>query len=172
MSKLTFTFIFKVWEVNHLLREDIQAKPPASVCLVIDVSRISHYFLAFVHDHSKKNPIAWAQKHFYEVCLLLIEVLNLPNKSSLGSVNEMPSVGGEVLPPNVLGVVPQSTHLKVQNWQRSKWELNQTWFGRDSKSLLEFALTCPGVSPVCHRAFLKCSPGPVVELTTLIDRPE
>ena len=33
-------------------------------------------------------------------------------------------------------------------------------------------LTCPGVSPVCQSAFLRCSPGPVVELTTLMDSPE
>lgn len=39
-------------------------------------------------------------------------VLNSPNKSRLGSVGQMPSVGSEVLPANVLGVVPQGAHLK------------------------------------------------------------
>ena len=33
-------------------------------------------------------------------------------------------------------------------------------------------LTCPSVLPVCHRAFLRCSPVPVVEFTTLRDTPE
>lgn len=32
--------------------------------------------------------------------------------------------------------------------------------------------TCPGVFPVCHKAFLRCSPAPVVELTTLSETPE
>lgn len=32
--------------------------------------------------------------------------------------------------------------------------------------------TWPGVSPVCHRAFRRCSPGPVVEFTTFTERPE
>lgn len=34
------------------------------------------------------------------------------------------------------------------------------------------SLTCPGVFPVCQRAFRKCSPVPVVEFTTLSDTPE
>lgn len=101
------------------------------------------------------------------------EVLVSPDKSSLGSVGQMPSVGSEVFPANILGVVPQSAHLKVT--------ISKSY---NEKSLKRFpqlrlklwvssaVLTWPGVSPVCHRAFLRCSPGPVVELTTLIDRPE
>lgn len=34
------------------------------------------------------------------------------------------------------------------------------------------APTWPGVFPVCHSAFRRCSPGPVVEFTTLTERPE
>lgn len=47
------------------------------------------------------------------------EDLNSPNKSSLGSVGQVPSVGSEVLPANVFGVMPQSAHLKEKkekNW--------------------------------------------------------
>lgn len=40
------------------------------------------------------------------------EDLYQPNESSLGSVSQMPSVGGEILPADVLGVVPQSADLK------------------------------------------------------------
>lgn len=40
------------------------------------------------------------------------DVLDLPNKSSLGSVGKKPSIGSEVFPANVLGVVPQSANLK------------------------------------------------------------
>lgn len=43
------------------------------------------------------------------------EALNSPYQSSLGSVGQMPSVGGEVFPADVLWVVPQSTHLKWMN---------------------------------------------------------
>lgn len=35
----------------------------------------------------------------------------LPYKTSLRSVNEMPPIRCVILPTNVLGVVPQSTHL-------------------------------------------------------------
>lgn len=40
------------------------------------------------------------------------EDLYQPNESSLGSVSQMPSVGSEILPADVLGVVPQSADLK------------------------------------------------------------
>ncbi len=52
------------------------------------------------------------------------EDLNSPNKATLGSVGQMPSVGGEVLPANVLGVVPQSAHLKdeIQRLKREKFQ--------------------------------------------------
>lgn len=46
------------------------------------------------------------------------EDLNSPNKSSLGSVGQVPSVGSEVLPANVFGVMPQSAHLKKRRRRR------------------------------------------------------
>lgn len=39
-------------------------------------------------------------------------MLNQPDESSFGSVGQMPPVGCEVLPADVLGVVPQGTHLE------------------------------------------------------------
>lgn len=45
------------------------------------------------------------------------EELYQPDESSLGSVGEMPSVGGEILPADVLGVVPQSADLKQMKWR-------------------------------------------------------
>lgn len=38
--------------------------------------------------------------------------------------------------------------------------------------VISVTFTWPGVFPVCHRALRRCSPGPVVEFTTLMDRPE
>ena len=43
------------------------------------------------------------------------EDFSSPDKSSLGSVGQVPSVGSEVLPANILGVVPQSAHLERTN---------------------------------------------------------
>lgn len=40
------------------------------------------------------------------------KTLSLPNKSCSWSVDEMPSVGSEVFPSNIFGVVPESAHLK------------------------------------------------------------
>lgn len=40
------------------------------------------------------------------------------------------------------------------------------------KYVVSAILTWPGVFPVCHRALRRCSPGPVVEFTTLMERPE
>lgn len=91
--------------------------------------------------------------------------------SGFGSVDQVPSVGSVIFPANVLGVVPKGTHLQtVQN------KVSRTF--QKAKSLershdsLRMIRTCPSVSPVCHKAFLRCSPGPVVEFTTLIDSPE
>lgn len=38
--------------------------------------------------------------------------LSSPDESRLGPVDQVPSVGGVVFPADVLGVVPQSTHLR------------------------------------------------------------
>lgn len=43
----------------------------------------------------------------------ILSVHTVPDESSLGSVGQVPSVGGVVLPANVLGVVPQSAHLHM-----------------------------------------------------------
>lgn len=43
------------------------------------------------------------------------EDFSSPDKSSLGSVGQVPPVGGKVLPANVLGVVPQSANLENKN---------------------------------------------------------
>lgn len=49
----------------------------------------------------------------------------------------------------------------------------ECWSSAHPLSLLQgLVLTWPGVFPVCHRAFRRCSPGPVVEFTTFTERPE
>lgn len=53
------------------------------------------------------------------------EDLNSPNKSSLGSVGQVPPVGSEVLPANVFGVMPQSAHLKQKELELLKWKYCQ-----------------------------------------------
>lgn len=52
---LTFAFVLEIGEVNHLLREDVQAKSSTSVRFVIDVSRIGHNSFAFIHDNPEKS---------------------------------------------------------------------------------------------------------------------
>jgi len=85
-------------------------------------------------------------------------------------MSQVPSVSSEVLPSHVLRVMPQCAHLKLIEVRNvgTHIQLSNLIF----ITVTSVRFTCPGVSPVCQRAFLRCSPGPVVELTTLIDSPE
>ncbi len=96
---------------------------------------------------------------------------HLPDMSGCGSVDQLPSVGSVILPANFLGIMPQSTNLQmVQNKVSRTFQTpNSIECSHDSLRAIH---TCPSVSPVCHKAFLRCSPGPVVEFTTLMDSPE
>lgn len=46
----TSAFVLEVREIDHFLREDKQAQPPARVGLVVDGSRVRHDLLPFVHQ--------------------------------------------------------------------------------------------------------------------------
>lgn len=39
---------------------------------------------------------------------------SVPNETSLGSVYEMPAIGGVVLPANVIGVMPEGADLLIE----------------------------------------------------------
>ncbi len=82
---------------------------------------------------------------------------HLPDLSGFGSVDQLPSVGGVILPANVLGIMPQSTHLQmIQNKVSRTFQTpNSIECSHDSLRTIH---TCPSVSPVCHKAFLRCSP--------------
>lgn len=113
----------------------------------------------------------------------------VPDEPGLGSVDEVHAVGGEVLPADFIGVVPQCSDLKHTHTHTSrtivleylsfycadliKDGLPKVYCGlktsrRDIKSLIH--AWCR-VFPVCHRALRRYSPGPVLELTSLIETP-
>lgn len=49
----------------------------------------------------------------------LIDVKFLPNVACSWSVDQMPSVGGEVFPSNILGVMPESADLKHKQMEKN-----------------------------------------------------
>lgn len=89
-------------------------------------------------------------------------------------MDQLPSVGSEIFPANFFGVMPQSTHLKFKIGHKVTMCIKRSELSylKDNMFRGQMLFTCPVVSPVCHKAFLRCSPGPVVELTTLMDSPE
>ena len=103
----------------------------------------------------------------------LFNTMYPPNMSCSRSVDQMPSVGSEVFPSDMLWVMPESADLKqITKGNNSHWFIFSHVPNIMGRSWDPLCLTCPVVFPVCQRAFLRCSPGPVVEFTTLMERPE
>lgn len=102
----------------------------------------------------------------------LLKTFFLPDEPSFGSVDKVYAVSCEVLPANFIGVMPQCSDLEHTyifgeglSVQVRKQNIKRL---RVVKSLIH---ACCLVFPVCHRALRRYSPGPVVELTSLIDTP-
>lgn len=115
----------------------------------------------------------------------------VPDEASLGSVDEVHAVRGVVLPANFIGIVPQSSDLKPTHADRYQRRRGNEYLmfpepvfevGLEAVYLFQQDIVCDLankcltyawclVFPVCHRALRRYSPGPVVELTSLIETP-